>query len=120
MILVGSRSHNFLHRLFLGSFATEVVHHATLPVLIERIEKTEQATVETCEAVCRRNLDKVLLATDFSDQAALALAQKAGRIDTMAVADQELTQAQARTSLDKLKSRLEAEGAKTEVIIETG
>lgn len=126
MILVGSRSHNFLHRLFLGSFATEVVHHASLPVLIERIEQTGQATMETCEAVCRRNLDKVLLATDLSDQAvaaeqtALALAKKAGQIDAITVTDNRITEEQAREHLKSLKARLESEGARTEVVVENG
>lgn len=66
MIVVGSRSHNFLHKLFLGSFATEVIQHARVPVLIERIEKSARQTVATCEAVCRQNLDRILLATDLS------------------------------------------------------
>lgn len=126
MMLVGSRSHNFLHRLFLGSFATDVLHHATLPVLIERIEQTGEATAETCEAVCRRNLDKVLLATDFSDQAtaaeevALALAEKAGQIHVMAVTDDQNIEGQTREHLNDLKARLDASGARTEVFVGTG
>lgn len=125
MILVGSRSHNFLHRLFLGSFATEVLHHASLPVLIERIEKTGQATEETCEAVCRRNLNKVLLATDLSYQASAAeelsetLAQKTGRLDVMTVLDGTASEEHASRHLNRLKQRLEARGGQTDVFIQT-
>lgn len=126
LILVGSRSHNFLHKLFLGSFATKVVHLASLPVLIQRIEKTEQSTVSTCEAVCRRNLDKVLLATDLSDQAAaaeraaMALATKAGQMDVISVTGPDITEAQANAYLQDLKTRLVAEGAHTNVYTASG
>lgn len=125
MILVGSRSHNFLHRLFLGSFATEVVHQSSLPVLIERIEKSEQATVETCEAVCRRNLDKVLLATDLSDQVveaertAVALAGKAGQMDAITITGDQISTEQAEAHLNRLKNQLQAEGAQSQVFVET-
>ena len=126
MMLVGSRSHNFVHKLFLGSFATEVVQHAKLPVLIERIEKSAQQTVEACEAVCRQNLDKVLLATDLSreavaaEKAAIALSEKAGQINLLTVAGEDLSEEAARDHLEALKKRLSASGREGEILIAEG
>lgn len=126
MMLVGSRSHNFVHKLFLGSFATEVLQHARLPVLIERIEKSTQQTVEACEAVCRKNLDKVLLATDLSreavaaEKAAMALSEKAGQVNLLTVAGENLSEEAARNHLEALKKRLSASGKEGEILIAEG
>lgn len=91
LIVVGSRSHNFLYEIFLGSVAREVVRKSELPVLIERLEATEAGQAETCAAVCGQALDRILLATDLSAQsrsaedAAVQLAGKAGHIDCLTV-----------------------------------
>lgn len=112
MVLVGSRSHNFVQRLFLGSFASEVIRGSTVPVLIQRIEKTGEATQDLCEAVCRNNLERVLLATDFSEQAvaaeeaALALATRAQRLDVLTVLPEKGGQEPPETRIEALRGRL--------------
>ncbi|MFN2361176.1 MAG: universal stress protein [Marinobacter sp.] len=126
LMLVGSRSHNFLHKLFLGSFATEVLQNAQLPVLIERIEKSAQQTVDVCEAVCRQNLDKVLLATDLSREAvaaervAIALSERAGQVNLLTVAGEDLSEEAARDHLEALKKQLSASGKEGEILITEG
>ncbi|EMP56892.1 UspA domain-containing protein [Marinobacter santoriniensis NKSG1] len=126
MILVGSRSHNFLHKLFLGSFATEVLQHSRVPVLIERIEKSAQQTAEACEAVCRQNLDKVLLATDLSrevieaEQTAIALSEHAGQLNLLTVLNKEFSAEAAKDHLEALKNRLVQRGNTTEILMAAG
>jgi nucleotide-binding universal stress UspA family protein len=41
LVVVGSRSHNFLYEIFLGSVAKQVIRKSQLPVLIERLEPTK-------------------------------------------------------------------------------
>ncbi|MCL7943062.1 universal stress protein [Marinobacter sp. ATCH36] len=126
MMLVGSRSHNFVHKLFLGSFATEVLQQTELPVLVERIEKSAEQTAEACEAVCRQNLDKVLLATDLSREAvaaekvAVGLSEKAGQVNLLTVAGEDLSEEAARDHLEALKKRLSASGREGEILIAEG
>jgi nucleotide-binding universal stress UspA family protein len=91
LVVVGSRSHNFLYEVFLGSFAREIIRKSQLPVLIERLEPTKAGQSETCAAICSRALDRILLATDLSAQsrsaedAAVRLAAKAGHVDCLTV-----------------------------------
>ena len=126
LMLVGSRSHNFLYQLFLGSFATAVLQHSRLPVLIERIEKSAQQTVETCEAVCRDNPDKVLLATDLSrevhtaEKAAITLSEKAGQINLLTVTGERLSEKSARDHQEALKKRLSGTAKEGEILVAEG
>jgi nucleotide-binding universal stress UspA family protein len=98
LVVVGSRSHNFLYEIFLGSVAKEVIRKSQLPVLIERLEPTKAGQSETCAAVCGRALDRILLATDLSAQsrsaedAAVRLASKAGDIDCVTVLADDATE----------------------------
>jgi len=69
LVIVGSRSHNLVHDIFLGSVAKDVLRKASLPVLLERIEPTADETAKECEAVCKKKLTTLLLATDFSESA---------------------------------------------------
>lgn len=91
IVVVGSRSHNFLYEIFLGSVAKEVIRKSDFPVLIERLEPTKSGDAETCAAICSRALERILLATDLSAQsrsaedAAVRLAAKAGHIDCLTV-----------------------------------
>ena len=91
LVVVGSRSHNFLHDIFLGSFAQAVIRKSARPVLIARLEPARAGQAESCAAVCRRALERVLLATDLSAQsgaaedAAVELAARAGRVDCLTV-----------------------------------
>lgn len=91
LVVVGSRSHNFLYEVFLGSVAKEILRKADLPVLIERLEPSRAGDAATCAAVCSRSLERVLLATDLSErssaaeEAALQLATKADAVDILTV-----------------------------------
>lgn len=91
LVVVGSRSHNFLYEVFLGSVAKDVIRKSELPVLIARLEATKAGQSETCAAICGRALDQILLATDMSaqsrsaEEAAVRLAGNAGRIDCLTV-----------------------------------
>jgi nucleotide-binding universal stress UspA family protein len=91
LVVVGSRSHNFLYEIFLGSVAKEVIRKSKIPVLIERLEPTRVGQPETCAAICSRAPDRILLATDLSAQsrsaedAAVRLAGKAGHVDCLTV-----------------------------------
>jgi nucleotide-binding universal stress UspA family protein len=124
LLVVGSRSHNLVRRVFLGSVAREVTRLADLPVLVQRIEPEAGAEPQGCLAVCRETLDRVLLATDFSahsapaEAAALALAPRAGQIDCLHVTagsdGHELAQTQA------LADRLAHAGARATARVETG
>lgn len=91
LVVVGSRSRNFLSTIFLGSVARSVIRQTGIPVLIERLEPTRLGHAETCAAICSRALERILLATDLSAQsrsaedAAVRLAAGAGQIDCLTV-----------------------------------
>lgn len=93
LVVVGSRSHRLTERVFLGSVAAEVIRSCELPVLIERLEPGPEGDGERCVAACARTLERLLLATDLSDQSAAAenavveLAERAGSIDCLIVVD---------------------------------
>jgi thioredoxin type arsenate reductase len=88
-IVIGSRSHNFLREIFLGSVAKQVIRKSELPVLVARLEPTSAGQAETCAAVCSQALKRVLLATDLSvqsasaEEAAVQLAIRAGHVDCL-------------------------------------
>jgi nucleotide-binding universal stress UspA family protein len=91
LVVIGSRSESRVKTFFLGSVARAVIHQTTLPLLLQWIEPTAEATAEACETVCADTLRHVLLATDFSSHAAAAeaataaLAAAAGRTTIMHV-----------------------------------
>lgn len=132
LILVGCRSHNFLHDLFLGSIANEVIRKSEIPVLIEWIEPTEADTAESCAAVCSQKLDRILLATDLSPQselaekAAIELAARAAQTDCLMVLPDvspsgiDLGQGAETEKLDNLLKRIESNGGRGRVRIENG
>ena len=132
LIVVGSRSHNFMHDLFLGSVAKEVIRKSAIPVLIERLEPTVKGTAESCAAVSSQKLDRILLATDFSTQsraaadAAIALAPKAARTDCLTVlppddANNGVNDIEwARKELGAIIKRIEAAGGRAEGRMERG
>jgi nucleotide-binding universal stress UspA family protein len=69
LIVIGSHGHNLAHEMFLGGTAAELLHQATLPLLIIRLkiaEDTGQAVVVGGGRDFRRH---VLYATDFSGDA---------------------------------------------------
>ena len=91
LVVVGSRSHNFLYEIFLGSVAKEVVRKSKMPVLVLRLEPKQVGQVETCAVNLSQPLKSILLATDLSaqsrpaEEAAVHLAAKSGRIDCLTV-----------------------------------
>lgn len=129
MIVIGSRGHNLVARLFLGSVAREVIRNTSLPLLLEWIEPTAAATQQKCEAVCSNTLSHVLLATDFSKHAAAAeetaigLAAKAQRLECVHVIDeadrtaQPVSPAHAQAALDALVQRIDAAGGKGSSVV---
>ncbi len=122
LVVIGSRSESRVKTLFLGSVARAVIQQTSLPLLLQWIEPTAEATAETCEAVCTDTLRHVLLATDFSSHAAAAeaatetLAAAAGRTTIVHVirqADVEQTphlQVMAEAALATIRGRIEAAG----------
>lgn len=71
LIIVGSRGQSPLERRFIGSTARNVARTAVKPVLLERIETTDGDH----EVVKEHLFQRVLYATDFSENAAHAFEQ---------------------------------------------
>lgn len=90
LVVVGSRSHNLLYEVFLGSVAKEVVRQSNMPVLVLRLDPKQAGQVETSAMKVGQPPKSILLATDLSEQsrpaeeAAMHLA-KSGRIDCLTV-----------------------------------
>jgi nucleotide-binding universal stress UspA family protein len=124
LIVIGSRSHNLISKLFLGSVARAVIQKTTLPLLLQWIEPTAVGTQQKCAAVCTNTLRHVLLATDFSASAAAAeaaaihLATKAGQVDCIYVKEApdstatSVSAIHAQDALNKLVKRIEAAGSR--------
>lgn len=69
VIVIGSHGHNLAHEMFLGGTASELLHQATLPILMIRLkvdDETGHAVVVRGGRDFRRH---VLYATDFSGPA---------------------------------------------------
>jgi len=130
LIVIGSRGHNLLSRIFLGSVARAVIRKSILPVLLEWMEPTDVGSEQKCEAVCHEMLQHVLLATDFSDQAARAeqvaihLATKARRVDCLNVMEpastKSISSATADAAIAALIKRIHAAGSEGEGILLQG
>lgn len=132
LVVVGSRSHNVLYDLFVGGVAKDIIRKSEIPVLIEALEPMEAGDAETCRAVSDRSLDRILLATDWSDQsrsaedAALYLASRAKEIDCLTVLPKEVAdgaEAERTTVESKLRAlaqRIEANGGRAGTRIERG
>jgi nucleotide-binding universal stress UspA family protein len=93
LVVIGSRGHNLISTLFLGSVARAVIHNTTVPLLLEWIEPTAADTEQKCAAVCKNTLRHVLLATDFSaqatgaEEATIHLAANAEQVDCLYVVE---------------------------------
>lgn len=124
LIVIGSRGHNLISKLFLGSVARGVIQNTTLPLLLEWVEPTVDATRQQCAAVCTNTLRYVLLATDFSvsaaaaETAAIHLAPKAGQVDCVYVMEANdkyataMSASHAQVALNNLVQRIEAAGGR--------
>ncbi|MGQ9862845.1 MAG: universal stress protein, partial [Thiobacillaceae bacterium] len=72
LVVVGSHGHSMLSAALLGGVASEILHGATRPVLLVRLER-DQASGEVCVLPAGCDLAAhVLFPTDFSDNADLA------------------------------------------------
>jgi nucleotide-binding universal stress UspA family protein len=123
LIVIGSRGHNVISKLFLGSVAREVIRTTTLPLLLEWVEPSAAGTRQKCEAVCKNTLRHILLATDLStqatsaEQAATHLASRAEQVDCLYVMEADDSSARpisataARAALHALAQRIEAAGS---------
>lgn len=110
LILLASCGHNLLQRLLLGSTATEVMRTTTVPVLLDRIEPTEDDEGAQCAGVCDEKFRRPLLATDLSEsaegaeEAALDLTEQAESAVFMTVRDVEDSDASAEAVRDELEA----------------
>jgi nucleotide-binding universal stress UspA family protein len=72
LIMVGSHGQSLASEMLLGSTATEIIHHATKPILLVPLKLNEKTGATACargDCDFRRH---VLYPTDFSDAAASA------------------------------------------------
>jgi nucleotide-binding universal stress UspA family protein len=130
LIVIGSRGHNLLSRIFLGSVARAVIRKTILPVLLEWMEPTDVGSEQKCEVVCKETLRHVLLATDFSGQAARAeqvvfhLATKTRRVDCLHVMEptsiKSISSATATAAIAALVERIHTAGSEGEGIVLQG
>ena len=132
LIVLGSRSHNLASRLFLGSIARDMVRKTPLPLLLEWLEPVAHGAAPGCAAVCVDTLRHVLLTTDLSkhagaaEDAAVALAPNAQRVDCLAVLTPDAIDAtpalplMASAALEALIARIEAVGGHGEALVREG
>lgn len=74
LIVVGSHGHNLASEILLGGTATEIIHHATKPVLIVRLKVDEYSGRAVCAGGGCDFTHHVLYPTDFSDHSVHAFA----------------------------------------------
>jgi len=73
LVVIGSHGHSMAREVALGGVATDVVHRSSVPVLLVRLQITEESGKPVCSVVSRDVVSHVLYATDFSDGAEYAL-----------------------------------------------
>ncbi len=113
LILLASRGHNLLERLLVGSTAAEVLRTTSTPVLLDRIEPSDDGPAR-CATVCTDKFARPLLATDFSasangaEEAAASLSEHAESAVFMTVRDtgeSAITAEHARSNLETLSEK---------------
>lgn len=132
-VIVGSRGHNMIEKIFLGSVAREVLRKSPLPVWLDWLEPTADDTRARCERVCSGGLKRLLLATDFSDDAgpaesvAVDLAATAEAVDLVHVLDEAAIgnysrwwPVMARAAADTIGRDIKAAGSRTETHLPEG
>lgn len=129
LIVVGSCGETLLGEMFLGGVADAVIHHATKPVLLLRIQKENEEEAACCQSAKCDFAEHVLFPTDFSDNASQAfpyvekiVSDGAQRVTLLHVQDKTHIDPHLRHRLDefnatdlerleKLKQRLLEKGA---------
>jgi nucleotide-binding universal stress UspA family protein len=66
LIAVGSKGASLAHEILLGGTATEVLHHARIPVLVVRLALNEESGEVRCRPVVAGPIRSLLHPTDFS------------------------------------------------------
>ncbi len=66
LIVVGSHGVTLAPEVLIGGVALAILHRATRPVLVMRVQMTEQNQAPECEAVCADFTKHILYPTDFS------------------------------------------------------
>jgi len=72
-VMLGSRGTSLFKRLFLGSVAENVLHHAKQPVLLLKSYPCEEGGKTTYSLTCGSVFEKILYVTDLSEGAEKAL-----------------------------------------------
>ncbi|MHB9287639.1 universal stress protein [Halobacteriales archaeon Cl-PHB] len=131
LVIAGSRGQSPLQQRFIGSTARNLARTSTRPLLLQRIVEADDEADDAHEVANEHLFERVLFATDFSDNAAHAFDQ----FDYLQTATQEATllhvtpperrpdaeavdDAQAR--LDDLAADLESRGIDVETTIRAG
>ena len=108
VLVAGAYEHTLTNDIFLGGsgLASVAMHHATVPVLVQRVTKDEDGR-PMCEAANGSYLDHVLYPTDFSDNAEYAFTYLEKVVQSGAE-EVTLLHVQDKTKIDShLKDRLE-------------
>ncbi len=69
LVVVGSRGHSLIGETLLGGVAEAVIRHATVPVLLLRLDVKKDGRVVCCQADRCDFVEHVLYPTDFSENA---------------------------------------------------
>lgn len=129
-LVIGSHGASWIREVWLGSIADAILRHATLPVLVIKVNRLRLLPAEACAEFCDSIFGKALVATDFSEQSGAALdvarrlaERSAGQIHLVHIQEQtrifphlasrldEFNREDARR-LDVLASELRAAGAR--------
>jgi len=73
LVVVGSHGASMATGVLLGSTAQAILQNAELPVLLVRLEITEENGGKRCRVICMDMFQHILFPTDFSDNAEHAL-----------------------------------------------
>jgi nucleotide-binding universal stress UspA family protein len=120
LVMLGSRGSNLFKRLFLGSVAENVLHHARQPVLLLRNYPCEGKEEASYSLTCNSVFERILYVTDLSEGAGKALSylEKMGDIPgaTLDILHVHDTRAMEYMSTEKIQKISEEEKRQIEQI----
>jgi nucleotide-binding universal stress UspA family protein len=132
LIVIGSRGQSMLRGLFLGSVAREILRISTIPVRLEWIEAIGKDDEARCVRSCGKDMQRLLLATDFSqaarpaEKATAAMAARVQAVDLVHVlCPEELArfahwQVMAMAGLSAIADDIRSCGGKPDVVLVEG